>query len=148
MCANCYKKDDPYMVLKTDAQRFLVKSPKGLRTLSSDYITESTPPPQGDKAWALANVTQTNFELEPPQEEGPECLLECFLSHKSGQTGSYCTSSCGFDSLPKWTAGRESPLYRGRRCANTGKYCDRSPWLVFRRCAMLIYDPLACQEET
>lgn len=82
-----FKTEGPYMVLKTDGQRFLVESPKGLRTLSSAHITVAPPPPDGDRAWAREKGAQTNFALASPDEERPEYMLERFVPHRRGADG-------------------------------------------------------------
>jgi len=43
-----FKTQGPYMVLQTDGHRFLVDSPKGLRTVSSDQVTGAPAPPARD----------------------------------------------------------------------------------------------------
>jgi len=48
------KTQGPYMVLQTDGHRFLVESPEGLRTVSSDNVTGAPAPPARDARWKRA----------------------------------------------------------------------------------------------
>lgn len=76
------------MAQKKDGQRFVVVSPKGLRTLSRDHINVAPPRPGGDRAWTRADAARTNDDLAPPEEVGPEYVLERFVAHKRLEDGS------------------------------------------------------------
>jgi len=71
----------PYMVLQTDGHRFLVESPKGLRTVSSDHVTGAPAPPARDGNWTRALRARTLFKVGDQIEEGPEFVFERFLNH-------------------------------------------------------------------
>jgi len=69
------------MVLQTDGHRFLVESPKGLRTVSSDHETGDPAPPARDGKWTRALRTQSLFKVGDQIKEGPEFVFERFLNH-------------------------------------------------------------------
>jgi len=76
-----FKTQVPYMVLQTDGHRFLVESPKGLRTLSSDHVTGAPAPPAPDGEWTRALRAQALFKVGDEIKEGPEFVFERFLNH-------------------------------------------------------------------
>jgi len=69
------------MVLQTDGHRFLVESPKGLRTVSSDHVTGAPAPPARDGKWTRALRAQALFKVGDQIKEGPEFFFERFLNH-------------------------------------------------------------------
>jgi len=75
-----FKTQRPYMVLQIDGHRFLVESPMGLRTVSSDHVTGS-PPPARDGKWTRALRSQALFKVGDQIMEGPEFVFERFLNH-------------------------------------------------------------------
>jgi len=75
------KTQGPYMVLQTDGHRFLVESPKGLRTVSSDHVTCAPAPPARDGKWTRALRAQALFKVGDQIKEGPEFVFERFLNH-------------------------------------------------------------------
>ena len=76
-----FKTQGPYMVLQTDGHRFLVESPKGLRTVSSDHVTGAPAPPARDGKWTRALRAQALFKVGDQIKEGPEFVFERFLNH-------------------------------------------------------------------
>jgi len=76
-----FKTQGPYMVLQTDGHRFLVNSPKGLRTVSSDHVTGAPAPPARDGKWTRAHRAQALFKVGDQVKEGPEFVFERFLNH-------------------------------------------------------------------
>jgi len=81
------KTQGPYMVLQTDGHRFLVESPRGLRTVRSDHVTgASTPPARGAK-WTRALRAQAHFKVGDQTKEGPEFVFERFLNHSWDDEG-------------------------------------------------------------
>jgi len=69
------------MVLPTDGHLFLVESPKGLRTVSSDHVTGAPAPPARDGKWTRALRGQALFKMGDQNKEGPELVFERFLNH-------------------------------------------------------------------
>jgi len=69
------------MMLQTDGHRFLVKSPRGLRTVSSDHVTGAPAPPVRDSKWTRALRAQALFEVGDQIKEGPEFVFERSLNH-------------------------------------------------------------------
>jgi len=69
------------MVLQTDGQRFLVESPEGLRTVSSDHVTGAPAPPARDGKWTRALRAQALFKVGDQIQEGPDFVFERFLNH-------------------------------------------------------------------
>jgi len=69
------------MVLQTDEHQFLVESPKGLRTVSSDHVTGAPAPPARDGKWTRALRAQDLFKVGDQIKEGPEFVFERFLNH-------------------------------------------------------------------
>jgi len=76
-----FKTQGPYMVLQTDGHRFLVESPKGLRTVSSDHVTGAPAPPARDSKWTRALRAQALFKVGDQIKEGSEFVFERFLNH-------------------------------------------------------------------
>lgn len=74
----------PYMVLRTDARRFTVETPLGIRTVASDHATRA-PAPQADyPARARAEATRANFKVPQPSPstgDGREYVLQKFVDH-------------------------------------------------------------------
>jgi len=69
------------MVPQTDGNRFLVESPKGLRTVSSDHVTGAPAPPARDGKCTRALRAQALFKVGDQIKEGPEFVFERFLNH-------------------------------------------------------------------
>jgi len=76
-----FKTQRPYMVLQIDGHRFLVESPKGLRTVSSDHVTGSPAPPARDGKWTRTLRAQALFKVGDQIKEGPEFVFERFRNH-------------------------------------------------------------------
>jgi len=72
-----FKTQAPYMVLQTDGHRFLVESPKGLRTVSSDHVTGAPAPPAQDGLFMVGDQIK----------EVPEFVFERFLNHGRDDDG-------------------------------------------------------------
>ena len=68
-------------MLQTDGHRFLVESPKGLRTVSSDHVTGAPAPPARDVKWTRALRALALFKVGDPIKKGPEFVFERFLNH-------------------------------------------------------------------
>jgi len=84
-----FKTQGPYMVLQTDGNRFLVESPKGLRTVSSDHVTGAPAPPARDGKWTRALRAQALFKVGDQIKEGPELVSERFLNHGWDDDGQF-----------------------------------------------------------
>jgi len=69
------------MVLQTDGNRFLVESPKGLRTVSSDHVTGAPAPPARDSRWTRALRARALFKVGDQMMEGPDIVFERFINH-------------------------------------------------------------------
>ena len=69
------------MVLQTDGHRFLVESPKGPRTVSSDHVTGARAPPARDDKWTRTLKARALFKVGDQIKEGPEFVFERFLNH-------------------------------------------------------------------
>jgi len=82
-----FKTQGPYMVLQTDGYRFLMESPKGLRTVSSDHVTGAPAPPARDGKWTRALRAQAFFKVGDHIKEGPEFVFERFLNHGRDDDG-------------------------------------------------------------
>jgi len=76
-----FKTHGPYMVRQTDGHRFLVESPKGLRTVSSDHVTGTPALSARDGKWARALRAQALLKVGDQIKEGPEFVFEPFLNH-------------------------------------------------------------------
>jgi len=76
-----FKTQQPYMLLQTDGHRFLVESPKGLRTASSDHVTGAHAPPARDGKWTRDLMPQALFKVGDRNKKGPEFVFERFLNH-------------------------------------------------------------------
>ena len=68
-------------MLQTDGHRFLVESPKGLRTVSSDHVTGAPAPPARDAKCTRAVRARALFKAGDQVKEGPEFVFERFLNH-------------------------------------------------------------------
>ena len=76
-----FKTQGPFMVLQTDGYRFIIESPKGLRTVSSDHVTGAPAPPLRDAKWTRALNAQTLFKGGNQLRDSPEYVFERFLTH-------------------------------------------------------------------
>jgi len=76
-----FKTQGPYMVLQTDGHRFLMDSPNGLRTMSSDHVTGAPAPPARDGKWTRALGNKALFKVGDQIKEGPEFVFERFFNH-------------------------------------------------------------------
>jgi len=81
------KTQGPYMVLQTDGHRFLVESPGGLRTVSSDHVTGAPPPPARDAKCTRALRAQALFKVGDQIKKGPEFVFERSLNHSWDDEG-------------------------------------------------------------
>jgi len=88
------------MVLQTDGHRFLVESPKGLRTENSDHVNGAFAPLVRDAKWTLARRAQALFKVGDQSKEGPEFVFERFLKHGWDDEGK-------LQVLVKWFGFRE-----------------------------------------
>jgi len=70
------KTQGPYMVLQTDGHRFLVESPEGLRTVSSDHVTGAPAPLARDGKWTRALGAQALFKVGDQIKERPDFVFE------------------------------------------------------------------------
>ena len=75
------------MRLQTDGLRFLVESPKGLRTVISDNVTGAPAPPARGANWTRALRAQALFKVGDQIQEGPEFVFERFLNHSWDDDG-------------------------------------------------------------
>jgi len=69
------------MVLPTDGHRFLVESPRGLRTVGKDHVTGAPAPPARNAKWTRALRAQALSKSGDQIKEGPEFVFERFLNH-------------------------------------------------------------------
>jgi len=76
-----FKTQGPYMVLQTEEHRFLVESPKGLRTVSNDHVTGVAAPPARDGKWKRALRAQALLQVGDQIKERPEFVFERILNH-------------------------------------------------------------------
>jgi len=76
-----FKTQGPYMVLQTDNHRFLVESPKGVRTESSDHVTGAPAPPARDGKWTRALRAHALFKVGDQLKKGSEFVFERFRNH-------------------------------------------------------------------
>jgi len=70
-----FKTKRPFMILQADGHRFLVESPKGFRTVSSDRVTGAIAPPARDAKWTRALRAQALFQVGDQIKEGPEFVF-------------------------------------------------------------------------
>jgi len=84
-----FKTQGPYMVLQTDGHRFLVESPKGLRTVSSDHVTGAPSPPAQDGKEKRAHRSQALCTVADQIKEGPEFVFERFVNHGQEDDGQW-----------------------------------------------------------
>ena len=82
-----FKTQAPYMLLQTDGHRFLVESPRDLRTVSSDHVTGAPEPPVRDAKWTRALRAQALFKVGHKIKESPEFVFERFLNHGGDDEG-------------------------------------------------------------
>jgi len=75
------------MVLQTDGYRFLVESPRGIRTVSSDHVTGAPTPPARDAKWTRALRAQALFKEGTQVKDGPEFVFEKFIKHGCNDDG-------------------------------------------------------------
>jgi len=69
------------MVLQTDGHRFLVESPRGLRTVSSDHVTCAPAAPVRDAERTHALRAQALFKVGDKIKEDSDFVFERFLNH-------------------------------------------------------------------
>ena len=69
------------LVLQSDGHRFLVESPRDLRTVSSDHFTGAPAPPVSDSKWTRAFRVQAFFMVGDQTKEGPDLVFDRFLNH-------------------------------------------------------------------
>ena len=72
------KAQGPYMVLRTEGHRFLVESPRGLRTVSSDHVTGAPAPLARDDKWTRALRAQALLKVGDQIKEGLEIASNDF----------------------------------------------------------------------
>jgi len=75
------------MVLQTDGYRFLIESPRGIRTVSSDHVTGAPTPPARDAKWTRAFRAQALFKEGTTPKDGPEFVFEKFIEHGWNEDG-------------------------------------------------------------
>jgi len=75
------KTQGPSMVLQTDEYRFLIKSTRGIRTVSSDHVTGAPTSPARDAKWTHALRAQALFEEGTHLKDGPEYVFENCIKH-------------------------------------------------------------------
>jgi len=76
-----FKTKGPYMVLQTDGYRFLIESPRGIGTVSSDHVTGAPTPPARDAKWTRALRAEALFKDKTQLKDGPEYVFERFIKH-------------------------------------------------------------------
>jgi len=76
-----FKTKGPYMVLLTDGYRFLVESPRGIWTVSSDHVTGAPTPPARDAKWTRALRAPALCKEGTQLNDGPEFVFERFIEH-------------------------------------------------------------------
>jgi len=82
-----FKTQGPYMVLQTDGYRFMIESPRGIRTVSSDHVTGAFTPPARDAKWNRALRAQALFKEGTHRKDGPEFVFEKFIKHGRNDDG-------------------------------------------------------------
>ena len=75
------------MVLQTDGYRFLIESPRGIRTVSSEHVTGAPTPPARDAKWTRALRAQALFKEGTQVKDGPEFVFEKFIKHGCNDDG-------------------------------------------------------------
>jgi len=75
------------MVLHTDWYRFLLESPRGIRTVSSDHVTGAPTPLARDAKWTRALRAQARFKEGTHLKDGPEYVIENFIKHGWNNNG-------------------------------------------------------------
>ena len=77
-----FKAEGPFMVVRTAGYMFLVESPTGFRTVSSDHITAAPAPPDGDPAWERAyDACGPNDGVPQAKRVGHEYVFERIVDH-------------------------------------------------------------------
>lgn len=77
------KPQGPFMVLQSDGRRFVVKTPKGLRSVSSDRITDASTSLVNDTRWSLALKARTLYEdREVLAQESQQYVVDSFQDHR------------------------------------------------------------------
>jgi len=76
-----FKTQGPYMVLQTDGYRFPVESPRGIRTVSSDHVTEAATPSARDAKWTRALRAQALCKEETQPNDDQDFVFEKFIKH-------------------------------------------------------------------
>jgi len=71
----------PYMVLQTDGYRFLIESPRGIRTVSSDNATGAPTPPARHAKSTRALRAQALVKKGTQLKDAPEFAFERFIKH-------------------------------------------------------------------
>ena len=82
-----FKTKGRYMVLQTYGHRFLVESPRGLRTVSSDHVTGAPAPLVRDAKWTRALRAQALFEVGDEIKDGPGFVFKRFVNDASDDEG-------------------------------------------------------------
>ena len=82
-----FKTKGRYMVLQTYGHRFLVESPRDLRTVSSDHVTGAPAPPVRDAKWTRALRAQALFEVGDEIKDGPGFVFKRFVNDGSDDEG-------------------------------------------------------------
>jgi len=75
------------MVQQSYDHRFLVKSPWGVRTGSSDHVTGAPTPPVRDSKWTRAHRAQALLMVGDKIREGPELVFERLVNHGLADEG-------------------------------------------------------------
>jgi len=76
-----FKTQGPHVVLQTDGYRFLIESPRGIRTVSSDHFTGAPTPLARDAKWTLALRAQALLKEGTKLKAGPEFVFKRFIKH-------------------------------------------------------------------
>jgi len=76
-----FKTQGPYMVLQTAGYRFLIESPRGIRTVSSDQVTGAPTPLARDAKWTRALKAQALFQEGTHLKDGPEYEFVKLIKH-------------------------------------------------------------------
>lgn len=71
----------PYMVLRTDGQRFLIETPTGEQSQSKYNITRAPPLMAGDPVWKRAREARDTFN-ECPEESPGKDVFEQIVGHQ------------------------------------------------------------------
>lgn len=71
----------PFMVLRTNGQRFFIEAPTGEQTQSIDNVTRAPPPKAGDPVWKRAREARDAFN-ECPEETSRKDVFEQIVGHQ------------------------------------------------------------------